>query len=106
MCTGVYNPKNDLLYHLDHLFDDTSKLHESFSDMSLKTKTKFVLSTNNSRRKSVPNLIGLDKKELKMAMSRHNSFISYFDNKLNLPDITVGNLYNAIRHIIDTEINC
>lgn len=122
VCTGVYNPQNDLLYHLNHLFTDgmstsqdnlsseTNRSRFSSSD-NLSSSNEFYLSSNSSqtnlaqsRPDSVPNLLNLEKQELKIAMSRHNSFIAYFDNKLNVPDITVDNLRDAVDHIIKKEI--
>ena len=82
VCTGVYNPQNDLFYHLSHLFDEST------------------LNSDESNESDV----SLEKTELKKAMSRKNSFISYFDNKYNLPDLTVENLYDAVQHIITDKI--
>ena len=126
VCTGVYNPQNDLMYHLNHLFTESTQQESrsssqenvnaeknrsqySSSDNLLKSSNPFFLSGSSSnlsqsRQNSVPNLENLEKKELKIAMSRHNSFISYFDNKYNIPDITVDNLKDAVDHIIQKEI--
>lgn len=38
--------------------------------------------------------------ELKNAMSRKNSFISYFDDKLNVPDVTVNTFKDAVDYIV------
>lgn len=40
--------------------------------------------------------------ELQEALSRRNSFINYFDNKLNVPDVTVPNLLDAVNYIIQS----
>lgn len=40
--------------------------------------------------------------ELQEALSRRNSFINYFDNKLNMPDVTVPNLLDAVNYIIQS----
>jgi hypothetical protein len=85
VCTGVYNPQNDLFYHLSHLFDE-STLNQAQGD------------ENESESEN------LEKIELKKALSRKNSFISYFENKYNLPDLTVDNLYDAVQHIITDKI--
>ena len=42
----------------------------------------------------------IDKNELRNALSRKNSFISYFDDKDNIPDLTVDNLKDAVDYII------
>jgi hypothetical protein len=39
-------------------------------------------------------------KELKNALSRKNSFISYFDDRQNVPDVTVANLKEAVDYIV------
>jgi hypothetical protein len=108
--TGVYNPKNDLLYHLTHLFDEAlaknnkseeEQEEEESDESSFSSNTLFLkVSSIKSRSSSSLNLVDKDKIELKSAMSRKNSFISYFDNKLNVPDLTVGNLLDAVNHII------
>ena len=121
VCTGVYNPQNDLLYHLNHLFNnsarsdsqDSSDLNNnkygssdnvSTSDFYISSSSSEMNLTTRNRPDSVPNLMNLEQHELKNAMSRHNSFISYFDNKYNLPDLTVDNLQDAVQHIINKEI--
>ena len=43
---------------------------------------------------------GLEKRDLQRALSRKNSFISYFDNKLNIPDLTFDNLLVAVEYIV------
>ncbi len=44
----------------------------------------------------------IDSKEL---LSRQNSFINYFDNKLNVPDLIVDNLSDAVEHILQFKEN-
>ena len=89
----------------------------SINDLTISTKTAADFYLNSSRCSSevnlagnrsdrvgsVPNLIGLEKSELKMAISRHNSFISYFQHKLNIPDFTVNNLLDAVKYIVEKE---
>jgi hypothetical protein len=50
------------------------------------------------------NVIGIEKTELKKAISRHNSFISYFENKQNVPDVTLNNLQDAVNYILNKEL--
>ena len=38
--------------------------------------------------------------ELREALSRRNSFINYFENKLNMPDHTVANVLEAVTYIL------
>lgn len=121
VCTGVYNPQNDLLHHLNSLFRSSrsaqistspgnrfgSSDNLSSSDSNLSSSSSEVNLSAPSRRQqaeSVPNLHALENDELKNALSRHNSFISYFDNKFNIPDLTVDNLRDAVKHILSKEI--
>lgn len=92
VCTGVYNPQNDLFYQLSQLFNESNlNAQDDSSDEAV----------NESK---PDEKIDLEKSELKNALSRKNSFISYFDNKYNLPDLTVDNLYDAVQHIITDKI--
>lgn len=105
VCTGVYNPQNDLLYHLTHLFDeaisrpDTAQTAEQ-SEQSDENNMFLRVNPMNSKRSSRGSSRDLEKNELKSALSRRNSFISYFDNRLNVPDVTVGNFLDAVNHIL------
>jgi hypothetical protein len=114
VCTGVYNPQNDLLYHLSKAFDDEN------NENSVEDDIKFTLDSaeednpdsslvlNEKKRKnslaSNGNIVDLEKDELKKALSRKNSFISYFNNRYNIPDLTVDNLLDAVEHIITDKI--
>ncbi len=106
MCTGVYNPQNDLLYHLTHLFDEAisgpesreTEPAEQSDDNNMFLSVNSMKSKRNSRRSSTHDL---EKNELKSALSRRNSFISYFDNRLNVPDVTVNNFLDAVHHILN-----
>ncbi len=91
---------------MTHLFDEAlaknnkseeeqkkEEEEEESDESSFSSNTLFLkVSSIKSRSSSSLNLVDKDKIELKSAMSRKNSFISYFDNKLNVPDLTVGNL--------------
>ncbi len=79
VCTGVYNPQNDLQIYLKNLFDQNKSKEKGSSD--------------------------LDKKELIDALSRQNSLINYFENKFNMPDLTVDNISEAVDHIIRYKYN-
>lgn len=106
VCTGVYNPQNDLLYHLTHLFDEAisgpesreTEPAEQSDDNNMFLSVNSMKSKRNSRRSSTHDL---EKNELKSALSRRNSFISYFDNRLNVPDVTVNNFLDAVHHILN-----
>ena len=103
--TGVYNPQNDLLYHLTHLFDEAIASKEPEPVEESDENPLFLrVSTLNSKSKnsSTTNLVDIEKNELRSALSRKNSFISYFDNRLNVPDITVGNFLDAVQLIISS----
>lgn len=103
VCTGVYNPANDLLVHLRSLFNDT--LIDSNNNQTEEgSKGESSDSNNNTLVKveSTANLLvtDYDKRELRDALSRKNSFISYFDHPLNNPDLTVDNLKDAVEYIV------
>jgi HAD superfamily hydrolase (TIGR01456 family) len=102
VCTGVYNPQNDILFHLQNLFQ-----HTSLSDMNNNANDSYEsnrISRENSlrslRNESNTSKSELEVRDLQMALSRKNSFISYFDNKLNIPDLTFDNALLAIEHIV------
>lgn len=127
VCTGVYNPQNDYLFHLRSLFnqsmhvstDDNNKLDKSITsttsttdedvesgvaDLSITVPTSTSTTTNPAHTHS-SSLILRDSNavsELQEALSRRNSFINYFDNKLNVPDVTVPNLLDAVNYIIQS----
>ncbi len=110
VCTGVYNPENDLLVYLRSLFSATS-LQDSESSSESSSPEKELIDANNnaasaisrhSRHASSVSLRRDDLHELKSAMSRKNSFISYFDDKLNVPDVTVNTLKDAVDYIINS----
>jgi hypothetical protein len=106
VCTGVYNPENDLLVYLRSLFNATS-LADSNSN-SEESEPELIDANNNAasavnsnrRHGSSVSLKKDDLHELKSAMSRKNSFISYFDDKMNVPDVTVNTLKDAVDYII------
>lgn len=82
--TGVYNPNNDISVHLKQLFIDSNN--------------------NNTKPESID--FGNDpteKAELRRALSRKNSFINYFENKMNIPDVTVNTVLDAVNYIIEAQ---
>jgi hypothetical protein len=105
VCTGVYNPQSDLLYHLRNLFNENNKIdsnNNSLDDTVENNETSDDLS-------QTPKIVvekGLseddleERKRLKVAMSRKNSFMNYFENKMNIPDVTLDNLMCAVNYII------
>lgn len=162
VCTGVYNPQNDMLYHLRKLIQrqasasgqqpnlsnlsissptsvrsskpaspsvsaadannnsvDVKKAGDggsgSGSLMNSKSSSSDVFDDENQRTirpsksyNSYPTLTmendpnELNAVELSAAMSRRNSFISYFDDHLNVPDHTFENLKVAIDYVLDS----
>ena len=87
--TGVYNPQSDLLTHLKNLFNENLNKEPTTDD------------NNNDPQQATANRVeDIEKNELKFALSRKNSFISYFDNKLNIPDVTVNTLLDAVNYIV------
>ncbi|CAF0747107.1 unnamed protein product [Brachionus calyciflorus] len=100
VCTGVYNPSNDLMVHLRSLFDSKICLDSNNNQADgehLNESNYFnvpIIKTDSS------NQFDFDTNELRNALSRKNSFISYFDDHQNMPDLTVDNLKDAVEHII------
>lgn len=95
--TGVYNPTNDLMVHLRSLFNssiDRNNNNECIGENKNKNSNIPIIRTESN------NHVNLDKHELRDALSRKNSFISYFDDEENIPDLTVDNLKDAVDHII------
>ena len=84
--TGVYNPNNDIAVHLKQLFIDSNN-----------NNTK----PDNFDYNSDP----AEKAELRRALSRKNSFINYFENKMNIPDVTVNTVLDAANYIIAAKDN-
>lgn len=86
------------MVHLRNLFNshlDKNNNDECFGDGSnYKNFNAPIIRTESSGH------INLDKNELRNALSRKNSFISYFDDQDNIPDLTVDNLKDAVDHII------
>lgn len=98
--TGVYNPNNDLMVHLKNLFQTNVEININqnednyHNDHTNNTLSVPIIKTDSN------NHFDMDKNELRNALSRKNSFISYFDDKDNIPDLTVDNLKDAVDHII------
>ncbi len=125
VCTGVYSPESDINYHLDNLFIDINnnpsmELDENGNSIScenLNTNSKsFYLNSNNSstssmarkrisRESSVASFASaLEKNQIREALSRKNSFIQYFEDKYNTPDLCVDTLMDAVDYIIRDKI--
>lgn len=131
VCTGVYNPQNDYLFHLRNLFqqtmylgeegsgkDDAELLTDACNTFSLTVPTTgarcsiSTLPSSSSASTAVtahksPSSASVKSREeaqeaaeLREALSRRNSFINYFENKLNMPDHTVANVLEAVTYIL------
>lgn len=125
VCTGVYNPQNDLLFHVRKLFGThkptTHKPHEvARNDHKVQRgdeKDRVVLRANSESDDSQSDeyddtederLIErpreqseeFNEDELARALSNKNSFISYFEDKLNIPDHTFENLRHSVDYIL------
>jgi hypothetical protein len=106
VCTGVYQKQCDLHWHLNSLFNEKSK--DARLPKESTPNTNMIDMDSN-----VPNLIAtsdeqeadikIEDGKLKNLLSRRNSFISYFDNKLNIPDLTFENLNDAADYIVKNE---
>lgn len=97
VCTGVYNPQHDLTVQINNMFK------EAFLDTNNNEEAESMSSSTSSmlqRADSNASQLDLEKLELRKALSRKNSFISYFENKLNKPDLVFDNLKEAVEHII------
>ncbi len=68
--TGVYNCQNDVHAHLERIFDEKKSLSES------------------------------EKIKMRQALSGDEYFVDYFKNKLNTPDLIVGNISHAVDYIL------
>lgn len=114
VCTGVYNPQNDLLFHVRKLFE-----HKESIKMAQKSRKTIECDDNSGGDSSSVSsseeyedddecLIErpreqseeLDEAELARALSSKNSFISYFEDKLNIPDHTFDNLKHSVDYIL------
>jgi hypothetical protein len=117
VCTGVYNPESDLIYHLNNIFNDNNNNVEVPDENNnndcenLNEKKCFYINSSNSssthllrKNESMCSLNEIEKNELKNAMSRRNSFIDYFGNPYNTPDLTVDNFLDAVNHIIRHKV--
>ncbi len=123
VCTGVYNPESDINYHLNNLFIDTNNNNTMEVDENgnnayyenLNNKSFYLNSNNSSTSSMVRNGISregslgsfanaLEKSQIREALSRTNSFIKYFEDKYNKPDLCVGTLMDAVDYIIQDKI--
>lgn len=115
VCTGVYNPQNDYLFQLRSLFEQSvhmegdTNLTESNRDdednKSCSSLSVFMPSMSTHKSSSSTSVLLRDPNaaaELREALSRRNSFINYFENKLNMPDLTVPNLLDAVNYILNS----
>lgn len=72
--TGVYNSHNDVHAHFKKVIESKTDLTEN------------------------------EKIELKRTLSQDETFVDYFNNKENIPDLIVGNLSHAVDHIIKRTV--
>lgn len=106
VCSGVYNPHNDYLFHLRNLFSQSVRLadEDAANDDDNENLTDVSIVVPSARKSSSTTSMSLKEQvELREALSRRNSFINYFDNKLNIPDVTVPNLLDAVNYILLTS---
>jgi hypothetical protein len=109
VCTGVYQKQCDLLFHLNSLFNAKIKSPSISKEPSLNEIVK-----QNEYNEENCNIIvnkcdddddlKIESNELRTLLSRRNSFISYFDNKLNIPDLTFENLKDSVDYIVKNEV--
>jgi hypothetical protein len=108
VCTGVYNPQNDLLFHLQNLFktqtifdlnNNIMTNSDQMSDSNYPSRQSSIRSQRSLRDENQGET-NMEQKDLHHALSRKNSFISYFDNALNIPDLTFDNLLVAVEYIV------
>ncbi len=76
--TGVYNPFNELLFHLKSLANKNI-LIDSEGDLNQAKTTE-------------------NKNDLPLT----TSFINYLENKMCTPDLTFDNLLDAVNHIVNS----
>lgn len=93
VCTGVYNPQNDILFHLRTAFDEKLAVEAN--------EAKFEKVLDAVSEPSVIQKESTDHENLSGIVSRKNSFINYFENRLNVPDQTVDTLMDAVDYILD-----
>lgn len=108
VCTGVYNPQNDLLYHVRRLFSHSqlpkSRNQSTRSEMLLDSDERMVSNESDeddclvAKPEEEPEQ--LNENELNQALSTKNSFISYFEDKFNLPDHTFDNIRHSVDYIL------
>ncbi len=87
VCTGVYSPQNDVVYNTRKQQEGKKEnLADVYAD------------------KEGSDEIAVDKHRIKAAQKNHglrkNSFINYFEDSLNIPDLTVNNLNDAVDYIL------
>lgn len=90
VCTGVYNPQNDLLFHVRKLF---AHQNQSVDQRTVPEDDALVVRPLDENEQ-------LNENELSEAFSNKNSFISYFDDKDNMPDHTFENLRHSVDYIL------
>jgi hypothetical protein len=105
VCTGVYSRQSCLDFQLESLFlDDYDNNNNNLND-SMDGRVSFYQGSNRSSSASLYNNVGtIDKHELKKALSRKNSFIQYFEDKYNQPDLCLENLLDAVNYIVGKKV--
>lgn len=110
VCTGVYSKQSCLDFHLEALLlNDTDCNNNVNEEAENKNRVAFYQNSNNSSTASLntsanSGSVVIDKHELKRALSRKNSFIQYFEDRYNQPDLCVDNLLDAVNYIVGRKI--
>lgn len=136
VCTGVYNPQNDLLYNVRKIFNSPqmhfqnnhqhsflphqhqlhhatpqSQIHFHLDEMDQQAAgnesssgVESSESGDNLSELSKSKSDNLDTCELSTALATPHSFISYFDDRLNLPDHIFDNLKHSVDYILKSNI--
>ena len=107
VCTGVYQKQCDLLFHLNSLFNTKIKspgLSKDSSQAEIITSNQGNCNIVVTKCDDDDNDLKIETTELRTLLSRRNSFITYFDNKLNIPDLTFDNLKDAVDYIVKNEV--
>ena len=105
--SGELSIKSRSMSDMNNNLDKVSSCSDGSLSRAITDSSEETIRRNGSTASLSVKLISesqLDKKELHTALSRKNSFISYFDNKYNSPDLTVKTLMDAVDHIIRQKL--
>lgn len=108
VCTGVYSKQSCLEFHLEALLLNDADFNNNINEDG-ENRVAFYQNSNNSSTASLYtntncNSVVIDKHELKKALSRKNSFIQYFEDRYNQPDLCVDNLLDAVNYIVGKKV--